>query len=268
MVAIAFVLGAQDLADFRLVLGEIVEGDETTEPRHIVDQHAGGFAGIELSSAVRGDALESGGEFRLTESISGLKHFAVVQKDPAADGEELETRVFYFEFVGKPFADRKAIFGKANGWGHYVRELHRAIGFQSESEAGDGSWDSDGFVANDRRFLVELAIFADIHVARGFARSSFAIVQESRFTIGKANQHEAAAADVSRRGLDDGQRKSHGNGGVHSVTATLEDLHAGLGAKLLADRLLRPRFGHLGVTEGCCCGLCSCAGRQRQGCGQ
>src|SRR5260370_326960 len=231
-VSVALVVGAQDLAAFRVVLGEIVEGEETSEPRQIVDQHASGFAGIELIGTVPGDSFESGGEFRLTESISGLKHFAVVQKDPAADGEALETRV-YFEFVGEPLADRKAIFGKANGWGHYVRELHRAIGFQSESEAGDSSWDSDGFVANDRRFLVELAIFADIHVARGFARSSFAIVQESRFTIGKTNQHEAAAADVTRRGFNDGQREGHSNGSVHGVTAALEDLQAGLAAKLL-----------------------------------
>src|SRR5260370_37606775 len=118
-VSVALVVGAQDLAALRLVLGEIVEGDETTEPRHIVDQHASGFAGIELIGTVPGDSFESGGEFRLTESIPGLKHFAVVQKDPAADGEALEARG-YFEFRGGPLAGRKALFGNANGRGHYV----------------------------------------------------------------------------------------------------------------------------------------------------
>src|SRR2546429_5154181 len=88
--AIAFVLGLQDLADFRLVLGEIVESDETTEPRHVVDQHASGFAAIELRGAFPGDAFESGGEFRLTERISRLKHFAVVQENIAAGRRKLQ----------------------------------------------------------------------------------------------------------------------------------------------------------------------------------
>jgi len=47
----------------------------------------------------------------------------------------------------------------------------------------------------------------------------------------------------------------HGNGSVHGITAMLEDLHAGLGAKLLvggdhtvrsADRLMRPDLGTSG----------------------
>src|SRR3989442_5894238 len=82
--AIAFVLGLQDLADFRLVLGEIVERNETIEPRHVVDQHASGLAAIEFRGAFPGDAFESGGEFRLTERFSRLKHFAVGPEDMAA----------------------------------------------------------------------------------------------------------------------------------------------------------------------------------------
>src|SRR5260370_6903317 len=108
-VSVALVVGAQDLAALRLVLGEIVEGDETTEPRHIVDQHASGFAGIELIGTVPGDSFESGGAFRLTENISGLKHFTVVQKKPAADGEALETRA-HFQFLGAPLPHPKPLF--------------------------------------------------------------------------------------------------------------------------------------------------------------
>src|SRR6267378_3799912 len=174
-------------ARLRPVLGEIVECDETTKPRHVIHKRASGFAAIELGRAVPGDAFESGGKFRLMERISRLKYFAVIQKNRAADGKALQGGALFFEFVGEPLADRKAIFSKANGWGHNVRELHRAIGFQSESEAGDGSWDSDGLVANNRRFLLQLSILADVHIPGGFAWSGFAIVQESSFAIGKTN---------------------------------------------------------------------------------
>ena len=77
--AIAFVLGLQDLADFRLVLGEIVERNETIEPRHVVDQHASGLAAIEFRGAFPGDAFESGGEFRLTDRPERLPHSYTLQ---------------------------------------------------------------------------------------------------------------------------------------------------------------------------------------------
>src|SRR5256886_6200513 len=40
-------------------------------------------------------------------------------------------------------ADRETIFGEANGRGHDLGEIHGAIGFQSESEAGDGARHGD-----------------------------------------------------------------------------------------------------------------------------
>jgi len=59
-------------------------------------------------------------QVRLTERISRLKHFAVVQKDPAAHGEALQSGVLFFEFAGDLLPTGKAIFSKANGWGHNV----------------------------------------------------------------------------------------------------------------------------------------------------
>jgi len=35
----------------------------------------------------------------LAKSIPGLKHFAIVQKDAAADAEALESRALPFEFI-------------------------------------------------------------------------------------------------------------------------------------------------------------------------
>src|SRR5439155_1241945 len=55
----------------------------------------------------------------------------------AADGETLETATLLFEFMGQPLADGETIFGQANGRGHDIGELHGAIGFQSQREAGD-----------------------------------------------------------------------------------------------------------------------------------
>ncbi len=125
-----FVLRAQDLADLRLVLGEVVECDQPSELRHVIHDDVSGLAAIELGGTIAGDALERGGELRLTKRIPRLKHLAVVQKDPAAESEALESRALRFKLVRKPFTHWKAVLGKANRRSHNVGELHGAIGFQ------------------------------------------------------------------------------------------------------------------------------------------
>src|SRR5713226_546377 len=257
--AIAIVFRAQNLADFRLVLGEIVEGNETAEPRHILYKRAGSFAAIKLRGAVPGDAFERGGQFWLTNGIPGLKHFAVIQKDAPADGKALQTRALLFEFMREPLADRKAIFRKANGRSHDVRELHRAIGFQRESEACDCSGDSDRLVADDGSFFIELAVFSDVHVAPGLIWRYLAVIEEGGLAVGKANQHETAAADVARSRFDDSKRESHGHRGIYRVASALEDFDSCLRGEFFVGRdhamagansLGRPTLGVVGtVTE-------------------
>ena len=226
--AVAFVFRAQNFAGFRLVLSEIVESDETAEPGHVVHKCVGGFAAVEFGCAVPGDAFESSGKFRLTECISRLKHFAVVQEDPAADGETLESRTLFFEFVGKPLADWKAIFGEANGRSHHVGKVHRAVSLQGKSKAGDGSRHGNRAIADNRGFFVELAVLADVHVARGFTRCYLAVIQERGLAVGKTDQHKSAAANVSGRRLDDRKRESRGDSRIHSISASLQYFDSGL----------------------------------------
>src|SRR5256885_11745326 len=45
--------------------------------------------------------------------------------------------LFPYTTLFRSLADRETIFGEANGRGHDLGEIHGAIGFQSESEAGD-----------------------------------------------------------------------------------------------------------------------------------
>ena len=43
------------------------------------------------------------------------------------------------------------------------------------------------------------------------------------------HEHEAAAAEVARDGMDDGEREAGGDGCVHRVAALLQDGDAGVG---------------------------------------
>src|SRR5882762_6589604 len=180
---IAFVLRAQNFADFRLVLGEVVERDEATEARHVVYQSASGFAAIKLGGAVLGNPLECGGELRLTKRIPRLKHLAVVQENSAADGETLETGALLCEFMGEPLADGKAIFSKANGRGDDIGELHGAIGFQGESEAGDRARHGHRAIADDGGLFIELAGFSDVHVPGGLSWRHLTVIEKRGLAI-------------------------------------------------------------------------------------
>ena len=46
--------------------------------------------------------------------------------------------------------------------------------------------------------------------------------------VGEADHHQAAAAEVAGRGVDDRQREPHRDRGVDGVAALLQDVDAGL----------------------------------------
>src|SRR5260370_38635702 len=109
-----------------------------------MDDGVRGFAAIELWGGVPGDAFEGGGQFRLAKSIPGLKHFAVVQKDVAADAETLESRAMFFELMRQAFANGKAIIGQADGPPQNLCKLHGPRSFYSACEPGATAWHRHG----------------------------------------------------------------------------------------------------------------------------
>ena len=48
-----------------------------------------------------------------------------------------------------------------------------------------------------------------------------------------AQQKEAAAAQIAGEGMDDGEGKAGGHGRIHGVAAFAQDLHAGVGGKVV-----------------------------------
>ena len=61
-----------------------------------------------------------------------------------------------------------------------------------------------------------------------FAGSDFAVIEEIGFAGRKADEHEAASADVSCGGLDDGKSKGDGYRCVNGIAAAFENFHARL----------------------------------------
>jgi hypothetical protein len=53
------------------------------------------------------------------------------------------------------------------------------------------------------------------------------------FCRGIAEKHEAASAEISGLGMDDGEGEAGGHGGIHGVASGLQHLDAGAGGELV-----------------------------------
>ena len=122
-----------------------------------------------------------------------------------------------------------AVSGEADGGSHVLRESEFAEVLLRVGEAGDGAGDSAGLVADERHSGDDVAFCVEVHVAGGCGRSLFAVVEEVGFAMLVADEHEAAAADISGCGVHDRERKAHGYGSVYCVAALFQDGYAGIG---------------------------------------
>ncbi len=95
--------------------------------------------------------------------------------------------------------------------------------------------------AGDGELGDDVALGVEVHVGAGCGGGLFAVVEEDRAAVLEggvfsdaaggcgADEHEAAATDVAGGGVDDGEGKANGYGGVDGVAALVEDFYAGVG---------------------------------------
>ncbi len=99
--------------------------------------------------------------------------------------------------------------------------------------SGNGSRDADRLVSHGAGVGNHVALSVQIHVTAGGFWSFFAIVEEVDLAVGKANQHESAATNVSRSRMNDRQREAGGHSSVNRVATLLQNLRANLGGFLM-----------------------------------
>ena len=69
--------------------------------------------------------------------------------------------------------------------------------------------------------------------ARRGERRLLAEVDEGLAAVGELQRHEAAAAEIAGRGIDDGERVAHGDRGIDGVAAAAQDVDADFGREVL-----------------------------------
>ena len=122
-----------------------------------------------------------------------------------------------------------AVGGEFDGGGHVLGEGEFTEVLLGVGESGDGAGDAGGEVANEGASGDDVAVGVEVHVARGCGGGLFAVVEEVGFAVVVADEHESATANVSGRGIDDGQGEAYGYGCVYGVATLFEDGEAGVG---------------------------------------
>ena len=138
--------------------------------------------------------------------------------------------------VGHVVGDDEAVTRELDGRLEQVRqrELAGAVFLQRQRQARDGAGHPDAERGIARLGDIGLAVGAEEHVAGGRGRRGLAVVDgDVLAAFRRVDDHEAAAADVSRARIGDGQRKAGRDRGVDRIAALPQDIGADLGADLL-----------------------------------
>ena len=96
------------------------------------------------------------------------------------------------------------------------------------NQSGHRTWHADGFIPDPACIWHHVSLGIKIHVTAGCLGSFFAEVEKVKLSIGFAQQHETAAADIACRRMDYSESKSSGHGCIHGVAALAQDVRANL----------------------------------------
>ena len=69
----------------------------------------------------------------------------------------------------------------------------------------------------------------DVHSGR--CRSFFAVIEEMKLAIGHADEHESAAADIARLGMNDGEGESGSDRGIDGVPTLTHNFDSDIGCQ-------------------------------------
>ena len=224
------VLAADGGALLDLVGGEVFGGDEAAAGFFEVGDLMGHRAFVEVVG-VFSDAGESRGQLGLLEGVALFIEVAVALKDFCGCWEAGE--VSALQATGFFGGEGVAVGGEFDGGGHVLREGEFAVVPLRVGEAGYRAGDSAGLVADERHAGDNVALGVEVHVAGGCGGSFFAVVEEVGFAVVIADEHEASAAEVACKRIDDGESEADGYGCVDGVAALLEDFDAGVGGVVL-----------------------------------
>ena len=127
----------------------------------------------------------------------------------------------------------EALGGQPDRGGQQLLARPGAVCLARHLEARDRAGGADGKIAVGAGARDRVALRVQIHRLRRGQRRALAEVEEGGGSVGHADRHEAAAAQVTRGRIDHGQRIAHRHGRIDGIAAGLQHVHPNLGREVL-----------------------------------
>src|SRR5205085_8607933 len=152
------------------------------------------------------DARERRREVRLFQAIAELE---VAQKNAPALRPRLQflQRVVFVEHALEKWSDDESVRGELARRLDELTPFQFAVALVREHQSRDGAGYADGLIAISRRVFDDVAVRIEVHVARRRQRRALAIINPLGRSVGGANEHESAAAEVAGGRPGDGERE-------------------------------------------------------------
>eukprot|EP01137_Pigoraptor_chileana_P008786 Opistho-2@56113 len=217
-----------------LVLVEVSLGDDALVGLAGGDDSVGHPAFIEAVGAFFRDGAQGFRQVLLHQFLPDLHRLAVVQEDRAGVAhvllehiggvvQQIDVALLQFETVFSQF-DRRS--------DHVLARLGAVLA-QRQLHARHGARHCHGEMATGAQVRDDVAVLVQVHVGGCRQRGFFAEVEKGLAPVRQLNGHEAATAEIARRGINHRQRITHGNRSIHRVAAVFQHIDADMGRQVL-----------------------------------
>ena len=148
-----------------------------------------------------GDSFERMGQVRLAKGVPRPVVVTITLEDAARLGELCQILVVK---VGGLAPSQCVPFSRElDGWSHNSFQTQFAVLLFGIDHAGHRSGHTDRSVPDFTGAGNDISLFVEVHIRLGRSRGFFSIVEEMRFAIGHADEHEPTSTDVARRRMND-----------------------------------------------------------------
>ena len=219
---VALVVAFERLAFDGLVFAKIVQSDQPSVFLHFTCQDARGFPFVEILSAMTRNTFERASQFRLQKVFIPVVESAAFQENPVRFWKLREGISARLKRAHLRIGNGKAGESQMDRRLQHFRPRFGAVLLQSKFETANASGHACSAPA-EHTVLRGVAAGIEIHIVCGFAGSLFAKVYERRASIGHADEHEAAASEVSGIRKSYGERKADGDRGINRVPARFQN---------------------------------------------
>ena len=193
-------------------------GDEAAAALHFANDQIRRLATIEARPSVLQHPLKARGQVRLAENLPGFIGYAVgLGEDRSAGRMARKGDLPRGQGAGRVARQGKALSRQAHRRLDHLAPLQGAVLLQRAEQAVHRTGHTDRQVRCRGQPIDHIALLILKHLPEGSGRRLLAMVVGGQGAVGHANQHEAAAAEVARRGMGHRQGEAGGHRRIHRV---------------------------------------------------